>query len=39
VCVPTAKGGRNPQLGSNPVWDMWLNPGATMFADKFTVRP
>jgi len=39
VCVPKAKGGRNPQLGSNPVWDIWLNPGATMFADKFTVRP
>jgi hypothetical protein len=39
VCVPKAKGGRNPQLGSNPVWDLWLNPGATMFADKFTVRP
>jgi hypothetical protein len=39
VCVPRAKGGRKPQLGSNPVWDIWLNPGATTFADKFTVRP
>jgi len=39
VCVPKAKGGRKPQLGSDPVWDIWLNFGATKFRDKFTVRP
>jgi hypothetical protein len=43
VCVPKAKGGRNPKLGSDPVWDIMLTsylvPGSTTFANKFTVRP
>jgi hypothetical protein len=29
VCVPKAKGGRNPKLGSRPLWDLWLQSSFT----------
>lgn len=29
VCVPKAKGGRNPRLGSRPLWDLWLQSSLT----------
>ena len=29
VCVPKAKGGRNPKLGSRPLWDVWLQSSLT----------
>lgn len=45
VCVPKAKGGKKPQLGSHPVWNVSLrNPslsyvGSATLADGFTVTP
>ena len=29
VCVPKAKGGRNPKLGPRPLWDVWLQSSFT----------
>jgi hypothetical protein len=44
ICVPKAKGGRNPKLGSDPVWDLWLNSPLTgqssnTLTNVFTVKP
>ena len=45
ICVPRAKGGKNnPQLGSNPVWDISANSPYTgtstsVLADRFRVTP
>ena len=44
LCVPKAKGGRNPKLGSDPVWDVSLQSfytgsGANSLTNAFTVTP
>ena len=44
VCVPKAKGGRKPQLGSDPVWDIWASSSYTststnMLTNTFRVTP
>jgi hypothetical protein len=44
ICVPKAKGGRNPRLGSDPVWDVMLQDFVTgtssnVLANTFTVTP
>jgi hypothetical protein len=44
VCVPKAKGGRKPQLGSDPVWDIWASSSYTgtstnMLTNSFRVTP
>ena len=28
VCVPRAKGGKKPNLGADPTWDVWASPNA-----------
>jgi hypothetical protein len=43
ICVPQARGGKNPKLGSSPVWDVSVrNPslphvGSATLTDSFTV--
>jgi hypothetical protein len=44
VCVPKAKGGRKPQLGNAPVWDVSLgsfltNTSSNTLNNVFTVQP
>jgi hypothetical protein len=43
VCVPKAKGGRKPQLGSDPVWDVYLQnyqaPNSNTLVNGFRVTP
>ena len=44
ICVPKAKGSKNnPQLGSNPVWDIAASsaytPTSNVLADRFRVTP
>jgi hypothetical protein len=43
VCIPKAKGGRNPKLGSDPVWDVtlrnYLAPNSNTLVNRFRVTP
>jgi hypothetical protein len=44
ICVPKAKGGRNPKLGNDPVWDVALQDlftgtSANVLTNLFTVTP
>jgi hypothetical protein len=44
VCVPKAKGGRNPKLGSRPIWDLSMQSSFTssssnVLSRAFTVTP
>lgn len=44
VCVPRAKGGKKPQLGSDPVWDIWASSSYTststnILTNAFRVTP
>lgn len=43
VCIPKAKGGRKPQLGSDPVWDIYLvnyqAPNSNTLVNAFRVTP
>ena len=44
ICIPKAKGGRKPKLGSDPVWDVGLQDlftgtGTNVLANLFTDTP
>ncbi len=44
ICVPKAKGGRNPRLGSDPVWDLslqssYIATNTNVLTNVFSVTP